>query len=74
MDNELLDDHQLSLLIEERLHGPMMLFWEKNRDSRRKHAERAGGGHLKFHELVDGRYLALRGVGEPGAQPTAASL
>lgn len=70
MDNELLDDHQLSLLIEERLHGPMMLFWEKNRDSRRKHAERAGGGHLKFHELVDGRYLALKSAGGttgPGA-------
>jgi len=55
-DNELLDDHQLALLIEERMHGPVQLFWEKNRTSREKHAEKAGGGHLRFHRIVDQSY------------------
>ena len=57
-DNELLDDHQLLLLIEERMHGPMLLFWKKNRESREKHADKAGGGHLRFHNLVDQAYVA----------------
>lgn len=58
-DNHLLDDHQLSLLIEERMRGPMQIFWKKNRASRARHAEKAGGNHLRFHNLVDETFIRI---------------
>lgn len=55
--SDLLTEQSPHNLLAERMHGIMMKFWAKHRDSRREHAIAAEGRHLAFHEIVDEHFL-----------------